>query len=74
MMWVTKDNVKMVASHKVNTIDITGTGDAFIGCGNVLEAMKAKAFAALSVTKRHRLRIHAVEEFEWVIQRESLNQ
>jgi ribokinase len=61
VMWVTKDNVKTVTSHKVDAIDTTGAGDAFIGCfshyfvqsGDVLQAMKmATAFAALSVTKR----------------------
>jgi ribokinase len=61
VMWVTKDDVQTVASHKVDAIDTTGAGDAFIGCfshyyvqkGDVLSAMKmATAFAALSVTKR----------------------
>ncbi|SDN25896.1 ribokinase [Fictibacillus solisalsi] len=61
VMWVTKDNVQTVSSHKVDAMDTTGAGDAFIGCfshyyvktGDVLESMKkATAFAALSVTKR----------------------
>ncbi|MGG1572548.1 ribokinase [Fictibacillus sp. NRS-1165] len=61
VMWVTRDDVQTVASHKVNAIDTTGAGDAFIGCfshyyvqsGDVMDAMKkATAFAALSVTKR----------------------
>lgn len=61
VMWVTQDDVQTIASHKVNAIDTTGAGDAFIGCfshyyvqsGDVLESMKkATAFAALSVTKR----------------------
>ncbi|WNB92159.1 ribokinase [Bacillus sp. NEB1478] len=61
VMWVTKDHVQTVSSHKVDAIDTTGAGDAFIGCfshyyvqdGDVLQAMKmATAFAALSVTKR----------------------
>lgn len=61
VMWVTKDNTQMVDSHKVNAIDTTGAGDAFIGCfahyfvnnGDVLHAINmATAFAALSVTKR----------------------
>lgn len=60
VMWVTKGEVHIVDSHKVNAIDTTGAGDAFIGCfahylaknGDVLHAIKmATAFAALSVTK-----------------------
>jgi ribokinase len=61
VMWVTKGEVHIVESHKVNAIDTTGAGDAFIGCfahhlaknGDVLHAIKmGTAFAALSVTKR----------------------
>ncbi|MGG1674804.1 ribokinase [Neobacillus sp. NRS-1170] len=60
-MWVTKEKIHTVESHKVAAIDTTGAGDAFIGCfahffvqnGDVLNAIKmATAFAALSVTKR----------------------
>jgi ribokinase len=61
VMWVTKEKIHTVDSHKVAAIDTTGAGDAFIGCfahffvqnGDVLNAIKmATAFAALSVTKR----------------------
>lgn len=61
VMWVTKGEVHIVDSHKVNAIDTTGAGDAFIGCfanyfyqsRDVLHSIKmATAFAALSVTKR----------------------
>lgn len=61
VMWVTKEKIQTVDSHKVAAIDTTGAGDAFIGCfahyfvqnGDVLNAIKmATAFAALSVTKR----------------------
>ncbi|WP_064091163.1 ribokinase [Rossellomorea aquimaris] len=61
VMWVTKEDVQMVNSHKVSAIDTTGAGDAFTGCfahylakdGDVSHAIKmATAFAALSVTKR----------------------
>ncbi|MCM3707956.1 MULTISPECIES: ribokinase [Cytobacillus] len=60
-MWVSKNEVHVVASQKVNAIDTTGAGDAFIGCfahyfvqsGDILDAIrKATYFAALSVTKR----------------------
>lgn len=59
-MWVTKNQCQKIASFKVNAIDTTGAGDAFIGSfadhyvksKDVLESMKvASAFAALSVTK-----------------------
>ncbi|MFK9092132.1 ribokinase [Bacillus salipaludis] len=61
VMWVTKGEAHMVDSYKVDAIDTTGAGDAFIGCfahyfvqnNDVLLAIKmATAFAALSVTKR----------------------
>ncbi|WML41516.1 ribokinase [Neobacillus sp. OS1-2] len=61
VMWVTKGEAHMVDSYKVNAIDTTGAGDAFIGCfahyfvknNDILHAIKmATAFAALSVTKR----------------------
>lgn len=61
VMWVTKGEVHIVDSYKVNAIDTTGAGDAFIGCfahyfvqtRDVLQSIKmATAFAALSVTKR----------------------
>ncbi|WP_040204107.1 ribokinase [Neobacillus jeddahensis] len=60
-MWVSENEVHVVASQKVNAIDTTGAGDAFIGCfahyfvqnGDILDAIrKATFFAALSVTKR----------------------
>ncbi|MGG4490923.1 ribokinase [Metabacillus idriensis] len=61
VMWITKEKTQVIESHKVEAVDTTGAGDAFIGCfahyfaknGNVLQAIKmATAFAALSVTKR----------------------
>ncbi len=61
VMWVMKEKVYTIDSFKVNAIDTTGAGDAFIGCfahffvqnGDVLQAIKmATAFAALSVTKQ----------------------
>lgn len=60
-MWVTKDNCKMIKAFKVNAIDTSGAGDAFIGCfantwlktKDVVFSMKqASAFSALSVTKK----------------------
>lgn len=60
-MLVTKDGYHKVNPIKVNAVDTSGAGDAFIGSfanyyvkdKNILEAMKtASAFAALSVTAR----------------------
>ncbi|MDP4104358.1 MAG: ribokinase [Bacillota bacterium] len=61
VMWVMKEKVYTIESYKVDAIDTTGAGDAFIGCfahffvqnGDALQAIKmATAFAALSVTKQ----------------------
>jgi len=61
VIWLTKGESHFVASHRVDAIDTTGAGDAFIGAfsneyvktGDILRALKAAtAFAALSVTKR----------------------
>lgn len=60
-MWVTKKDCQYLKSFKVNAIDTSGAGDAFIGCfascyvqnNDVLTSMhEASAFAGLSVTKR----------------------
>lgn len=61
VMWVTKSGAYTVDSFKVEAVDTTGAGDAFIGCfahyyvqnKDVLQSINmATAFAALSVTKR----------------------
>lgn len=61
VMWVTKEKVITVDAYKVEALDTTGAGDAFIGCfahflvqtGDILHAINmATAFAALSVTKQ----------------------
>jgi len=61
VMWVTNSGIHIVDSFKVEAIDTTGAGDAFIGCfahyyvqnKEVLHSINmATAFAALSVTKR----------------------
>lgn len=61
VMWINKEDAQMVDSYKVDAIDTTGAGDAFIGCfahyfvkdKDILQAIKmATVFAALSVTKR----------------------
>lgn len=60
-LWLTADSVQRVAAHKVDAVDTSGAGDAFIGCfaesyvrtGDVLASMRrAGAFAALSVMKK----------------------
>lgn len=60
-MWIDKEGKHLVKPFKVNAIDTSGAGDAYIGCfaccyvqsGDILASMKtASAFAALSVTKR----------------------
>jgi ribokinase len=61
VLWATKDQVYRVNAYRVDAVDTTGAGDAFIGCfvhffvqnGDILYAIKmASGFAALSVTKR----------------------
>ena len=60
-MWVTKDNCYIQKAFKVNSVDSSGAGDAFIGCfsscyvenKDVIASMKeASAFSALSVTRK----------------------
>ncbi len=60
-MWLTKEQTQCVPAYKVNAVDTTGAGDAFIGCfadnyvktKDVMESIrKASAFSALSVMKR----------------------
>lgn len=61
IIWMTKEQSHRVESYKVDAIDTSGAGDAFIGCfahyyvqtKDVLESIKmANAFAALSVKNR----------------------
>ena len=58
-LWMTRDQEVHVPAFKVNAVDTSGAGDAFIGCfahyyvqsGDVEAAMKkAVLFAAFSVT------------------------
>ena len=58
-LWMTRDTEVHVPAIKVNAVDTSGAGDAFIGCfahyyvqsGDVETAMKkASRFAAFSVT------------------------
>ncbi|WP_407637088.1 ribokinase [Chelonobacter oris] len=58
-VWLHDDHIVHVPPYKVNAVDTSGAGDAFIGCfahhyiqsGDVLAAMKeASLFAACSVT------------------------
>lgn len=60
-MWLTKEQAQCVPAYKVNAVDTTGAGDAFIGCfadnyvktKDVMASIrKANAFSALSVMKR----------------------
>ncbi len=60
VLWINNNEEHFIEAHKVNAIDTTGAGDAFIGCfahfyvttKDILLALKrATAFAALSVTK-----------------------
>ncbi|MCM3005972.1 ribokinase [Priestia koreensis] len=78
VMWVTKERTQSISSHRVNAIDTTGAGDAFIGCfshifvktRDVLQALEtATVFAALSVTKRGTQTSYpTVEEVEQFLQ------
>lgn len=60
-MWLSADGTRRIAAYRVNAVDTSGAGDAFIGCfadayvrtRDVLGSMRrASAFSALSVTKR----------------------
>ena len=60
-MWLAEGVEAFVAPTKVDSVDSTGAGDAYIGCfaetyartGNVLESMqRASKYAALSVTRK----------------------
>lgn len=60
VLWINKDEEHFVEACKVNAIDTTGAGDAFIGCftnyyvkdKNILNALKmANVYAGISVTK-----------------------
>ena len=60
VLWINNNEEHFIEAHKVNAIDTTGAGDAFIGCfahfyvdtKDILLSLKgATAFAALSVTK-----------------------
>ena len=61
VLWVTKENEKIISGQKVKAIDTTGAGDAFIGAfahyytvgSDIATALeKANRYAALSTTKR----------------------
>lgn len=75
-MWVTAEGCKRIPVYKVDAVDTSGAGDAFIGCfassyvqdQDVEKALqKASAFAALSVTKKGTQKsyptVHEVKEF-----------
>ncbi|PJG83236.1 ribokinase [Caviibacterium pharyngocola] len=58
-VWLRGNKITYIEPYKVNAVDTSGAGDAFIGCfahyyiitGNVIESMKtASLFAAYSVT------------------------
>lgn len=60
VLWINNNEEHFIEAHKVNAIDTTGAGDAFIGCfahfyvttkDVMLSLKRATAFAALSVTK-----------------------
>ena len=60
VLWMTGDHKEVIGSFKVDAIDTSGAGDAFIGCfaanyvisGDVREALwEANAYAACSVTE-----------------------
>lgn len=60
VLWLNNNEEHFVEAYKVNAIDTTGAGDAFIGCfahfyvttkDILLSLKRATAFAALSVTR-----------------------
>ncbi|MEI9748326.1 ribokinase [Moellerella wisconsensis] len=78
VLWMTKDSEVHVPAIKVNAIDTSGAGDAFIGCfshyyvhtGDIEEALKkASLFAALSVTgKGTQSSYPSIEQFTEFVQ------
>ena len=60
-IWLANDKTEFIPTLKVNAIDSTGAGDAYIGCfvetyartGKILESIqRASKYAALSVTRK----------------------
>lgn len=60
-LWLSNDREEFIPARKVQSVDSTGAGDAFIGCfvdnytktGDILDSVKlASLYATLSVTKK----------------------
>ena len=76
-IFMTKDKVEFIPTLKVEAIDSTGAGDAYIGCfvetyartGKVIESIqRASKYAALSVTRKGTQDSYlAAEEFENIL-------
>lgn len=71
VLWMTEGRKERIPAYKVNAIDSTGAGDAFIGCfshyyvkeKDLIKAIHmANAYAALSVTKRGTQKSYASSE------------
>ncbi len=82
-LWMTRDSELYIPAIKVNAIDTSGAGDAFIGCfshyyvhtGNIEEALKkAVMFSAFSVTgKGTQSSYPSVEQFTEFVQINTVN-
>ncbi|MEQ4692370.1 ribokinase [Providencia manganoxydans] len=77
-LWMTRDSELLIPAIKVNAIDTSGAGDAFIGCfshyyvhtGNIADALKkAVLFSAFSVTgKGTQSSYPSIEQFTEFVQ------
>ncbi|EMP6221703.1 ribokinase [Providencia rettgeri] len=82
-LWMTRDSELYIPAIKVNAIDTSGAGDAFIGCfshyyvhtGNIEEALKKSVmFSAFSVTgKGTQSSYPSVEQFTEFVQINTVN-
>lgn len=83
-LWMTRDSELHIPAIKVNAIDTSGAGDAFIGCfshyyvhtGNIEEALKkAVMFSVFSVTgKGTQSSYPSVEQFNEFVQINTANE
>ena len=77
VLWASQDGETLLESRKVEVVDSTGAGDAFIGCfshyfvktGDIARSLElANSYAADSVTKRGTQTSYATaEEFESIL-------
>lgn len=82
-IWLANDKTEFIPTLKVDAIDSTGAGDAYIGCfvetyartGKILESIqRASKYAALSVTRKGTQDSYlTAKEFEQLLHEQSRN-